>query len=92
MARARVHCCVSGRVQGVAFRASAQHQARLLDLSGWVRNCADGTVEILAEGERAELQRLVDWCHTGPPAARVAQVDVYWSVYVGDLAAFAIRS
>jgi acylphosphatase len=90
MQRARVHCTVSGRVQGVAFRASTQHQARLLGLTGWVRNRADDTVEILAEGERTALQQLVDWCHEGPPAARVTRVEVHWSVYAGDLTEFDI--
>lgn len=88
---ARVHCVVSGRVQGVAFRAATRQQARLLGLTGWVRNCADGTVEMLAEGERSRLQQLVDWCHEGPPAARVTQVEVYWSAYAGDLAEFGLR-
>jgi acylphosphatase len=87
---ARVHCTVSGRVQGVAFRASARRQARLLGLTGWVCNRTDGTVEILAEGERTALQQLVDWCHQGPPAARVTRVEVHWSVYAGDLAEFDI--
>lgn len=89
---ARVHCVVSGYVQGVAFRAATRHQARFLGLTGWVRNRADGTVEMLAEGERSRLQQLVDWCHEGPPAARVMRVEVYWSVYAGDLVAFGIRA
>jgi acylphosphatase len=76
---ARVHCVVSGRVQGVAFRAATQHQACFLGLTGWVRNRADGTVEMLAEGERGRLQQLVDWCHEGPPAARVTRLEVQWS-------------
>ena len=89
---ARVHCVVSGYVQGVAFRAATRYQARFLGLTGWVRNRADGTVEMLAEGERSRLQQLVDWCHEGPPAARVTRVEVHWSAYAGDLAEFGIRS
>jgi acylphosphatase len=51
MSLARVHCVVYGRVQGVAFRANTCHQARRLGLRGWVRNCSDGTVELIAQGE-----------------------------------------
>jgi acylphosphatase len=88
---ARVHCVVSGRVQGVAFRAATRHQARFLGLTGWVHNRADGTVEVLAEGERSRLQQLVDWCHEGPPAARVMWIEVHWCAYAGDLEEFSIR-
>jgi acylphosphatase len=91
MCHARVHCIVHGLVQGVAFRASTLHQARRLGLRGWVRNCSDGTVEILAEGEPASVQRLVDWCQHGPPGARVTQVEVHWEEPVGDLTPFEIR-
>jgi acylphosphatase len=56
-----------------------------------VRNRTDGGVEILAEGERTALQQLVDWCHEGPPAARVTRVEVHWSVYAGDLSGFDVR-
>ena len=69
--RARVHLLVSGRVQGVAFRASAVDEARSLGLRGWVRNLPDGRVEAEAEGERARLLDLARWCERGPPAARV---------------------
>lgn len=65
---------VSGRVQGVAFRASTQAQARALGLVGWVRNLADGGVEIVAQGDASALDALVAWCHSGPRAARVTDV------------------
>jgi acylphosphatase len=91
MSHARVHCTVCGRVQGVYFRAAAREQAQRLHLSGWVRNRPDGTVEVLAEGRQASVQHLVDWCHHGPSAARVTQVDVTWEEPVGDLQPFEIR-
>jgi acylphosphatase len=91
MSLARVHCIVHGRVQGVAFRAATQQQAHHLELTGWVRNCDDGTVELLAEGERTGVQRLVDWCYQGPPGARVTQVEVSWGEPAGNLEPFHIR-
>ncbi len=69
--RARVHLLVSGLVQGVAFRAYTVDEARRLGVHGWVRNLADGRVEVEAEGDRAALDGLVAWCRRGPPAAQV---------------------
>lgn len=65
---------VSGRVQGVYFRASARDMARALGLSGWVRNRGDGCVEGMACGHRAALNEFHDWLRQGPPAAQVQQV------------------
>jgi acylphosphatase len=67
---------VLGRVQGVFFRAGARDQARRLGLSGWVRNRADGSVELVACGEDAALARLADWLRRGPPSAQVDAVEV----------------
>lgn len=64
-----------GRVQGVWYRGSVCDEARRLGLSGWARNRADGSVEILAQGAPAALERLVTWCHEGPPLARVRSVE-----------------
>ena len=69
-----LHAIVHGRVQGVFFRASTQKMARRLRLTGWVRNCADGTVEVMASGDGAALQDLLAWLHQGPPMARVTRV------------------
>ena len=66
---------VSGRVQGVFFRAWTREQAESLGLSGWVRNRPDGTVEVLAQGDPDDLAQLEDRLHEGPPAARVAGVE-----------------
>jgi acylphosphatase len=89
--RARVHLLVSGRVQGVAFRAYTEDEARRLGVSGWVRNLPDGRVEVEAEGERAALLGLVRFCERGPPAARVEEVRVDWRAWRGDLGPFATR-
>ncbi len=69
-----MHFKVSGRVQGVFFRASTSHRAAELGLSGWVRNMPDGTVEVLARGDEAALEALREWLHEGPPMARVTAV------------------
>jgi acylphosphatase len=65
---------ISGRVQGVFYRASMRTEADRLGVSGWVRNEADGTVHAHAEGSRAALEELVAWCRTGPPRAQVEDV------------------
>ncbi len=65
---------VSGRVQGVAFRAAMQREASALGVRGWVRNRSDGCVEALIAGAAADLERLLDWARRGPPAARVERV------------------
>ena len=67
---------VSGRVQGVWFRAWTQQQARALGVSGWVRNCEDGSVEAHVEGDGAPLEELVTRMGTGPSGARVDRVEV----------------
>lgn len=68
------HFRVTGIVQGVYFRAATQKQAQALNLRGWVCNCADGSVELVAAGGEAELEQLAQWLHRGPPAARVDEV------------------
>jgi len=68
------HFLVSGRVQGVFFRAATEAAARRLGVTGWVRNLADGSVELVACGEVAKLSELERWLWQGPPRARVEQV------------------
>ncbi len=87
--RARV--IISGRVQGVFFRDSTRREARRAGLAGWVRNLPDGCVEALFEGDEAAVQRLVEWCHHGPPDARVARVAVEWDEATGEFAGFTIE-
>jgi acylphosphatase len=67
---------VTGRVQGVWFRESCREVAARLGVAGSVRNRADGTVEVVAEGPPSEVEALVAWCRSGPPAAEVSGVDV----------------
>lgn len=72
----RRHVRVYGRVQGVYFRASVAEQARLNDVAGWVRNLVDGSVEAVFEGSEPAVARVIDFCRSGPPAARVDEVRV----------------
>ena len=87
----RIHVTVRGRVQGVYFRASTRDQARQLRLSGWVRNCADGSVELIAEGDQEPLTQLVTWCRQGPPGAQVTDVNVEWRQGTGEFTGFSVR-
>jgi len=68
----RLH--ITGKVQGVWYRASTVEQAQALGLAGWARNCADGSVEVLAVGDAAAIEALIEWAHEGPPNAVVAGV------------------
>lgn len=75
---------MSGRVQGVWFRASTRSQAQRLGLVGRVWNRADGRVEIIAEGSKEALQKLLVWCHSGPSGARVDALESTWSAAAGE--------
>lgn len=70
------HYIVEGQVQGVFFRVSTRDQAHQLGLKGWVRNCVDGEVELVACGVESALNALEQWLHQGPPMAKVDQVTV----------------
>jgi acylphosphatase len=69
-----IRCFVSGKVQGVWFRASTQEQAKALGLVGWAKNLPDGRVEVLAVGSKDKLTELYQWLHEGPPLAHVTEV------------------
>jgi acylphosphatase len=72
----RAHVFISGKVQGVGYRAAAWDMATLLHLNGWVRNLRDGRVESVFEGEAAQIEEILRWCHQGSPVAKVSQVTV----------------
>jgi acylphosphatase len=76
--RHQLHAIVHGRVQGVGFRDFTQRRAEELGLTGWVRNQPDGTVEAVAEGDRATLERFLALLNRGPNAARVVRVETDW--------------
>lgn len=72
----RAHVIISGQVQRVGFRYSTQDMATVYGLNGWVRNLPDGRVEAAFEGDRTTIDKMLRWCHKGPPAAVVNQVEV----------------
>ena len=87
----RARLKIAGRVQGVYFRASACQEAQKLGLTGWVMNCRDGSVELIAEGPPGRIEQLIAWCHHGPPGARVTEVKVCWELSEQRFQGFTIR-
>jgi acylphosphatase len=88
----RLHATVSGRVQGVSFRYFVMDEASQLDLSGWVRNRWDGSVEVTAEGKRQDLEALLSALRHGPPMASVSNVDFEWLPYTGEFSSFDVTT
>lgn len=86
----RVSVIVRGRVQGVAFRHHTCQRALELGVTGWVRNLPDGAVEGLFEGDDGAVAVLVEWCRSGPPAARVDRLDIREENYIGESDRFSI--
>ena len=86
-----VRLLFTGRVQGVYFRANTRQQALQLGLRGWVRNLPDGRVEAWVEGGRSDVGRLVKFCQTGIPGARVDMVDMEEAPPTGDYPSFEVR-
>ena len=70
----RIHAIISGTVQGVFYRASTQNEAKKMNLTGFVRNLPDGTVELEVQGDSAEIDRLLEWCRQGPPDSNVTRI------------------
>lgn len=85
-----VQAIVHGRVQGVLFRSFASRNASELGLMGYTRNLRNGTVEVVAEGEREQLEKLIDQLKIGPPVAKVEKVITSWSEYTGKYSDFAV--
>lgn len=85
-----MHVIVSGRVQGVFFRAYTRETAMSLNLTGWVKNLYDGRVEALFEGDDTNVQLMLEWCKKGPPHAVVKLVDAVEEPYAGEFRDFRI--
>jgi acylphosphatase len=90
--KVRLHAVIDGRVQGVGFRFFVIERALPLKITGWVRNTAEGQVEVLAEGEEQNLKHLLDALRTGPRAAYVTNVNVDWQTANGEFARFDVRA
>jgi acylphosphatase len=88
---ARLHAIIEGRVQGVGFRYFVLEIAQLLGVNGWVRNRWDDTVEVLAEGERPALEKLMDALGRGPRGAFVSNVKADWEKPTGEFHNFRVE-
>lgn len=87
---ARAHLFISGRVQGVFFRDHTRKWAIASGLFGWVKNLADGRVEVLVEGEKRKIEALIDRLREGPPMSRVENVVLDWEEYTGEFSDFRV--
>lgn len=81
---------ISGMVQGVFYRATCQEVAQGYGLKGWVRNLQTGQVEVLAQGEKEKIEKLIGWCKKGPSGAKVIDVKVDWQETSEQLSNFEI--
>lgn len=86
----RMHVVVSGRVQGVFFRAYTRETAITLKLTGWVRNLPGGSVEVVLEGEDTNVQEMLEWCRKGPPHAIVNHIEAIEEPWSGEFRDFRI--
>lgn len=91
MTKERVNIIVQGSVQGVFYRARTKEKALELELTGWVRNRIDGTVEIVAEGNKEDLERLVEWSRCGPKHAHVTNIEVSWQPFTDEFGDFTVK-
>lgn len=87
----RLHLWVTGRVQGVGFRAFVAHAANNLGLTGWVRNVGYDQVETVAEGQRADLEEFAHMVGAGPRASRVDRLHHEWLAASGEFSSFDVR-
>lgn len=90
MDKRRVHVWISGRVQGVFFRAFTRDAAYRSKVAGWVRNLPDGSVEAVFEGHSDAVSTMLEWCHEGSPLSRVQAVQVREEAYSGEFTSFRI--
>ena len=86
----QVHIVVSGFVQGVFFRVNTKNKAQELGLKGRVKNLSNGNVDIVAEGQKEVLEKLIVWCHQGPPRSRVDDVLTEWCAPTSEFSSFSI--
>ena len=91
MSKARAHVFISGRVQGVFFRAYTQEAARARNIRGWVMNTRDRRVEAVLEGEKEQVEDMIKWCRQGSPMSQVTRVDVDWQEYIGEFGDFSVK-
>jgi len=88
---ARIHLMISGDVQGVFFRANTRRVASEIGVTGWVRNTPNGMVEVVAEGRKPQLDRLIEFCSRGPEGARVDDIAIGWEKFKNEFKSFEVR-
>ncbi len=86
----QAHLVIVGKVQGVFYRASCLEVAQELGLTGWVKNLLDGNVEVLAQGEKEKIEKLIEWCRKGPQGAKVSSVETDWQSILEQAPSFDI--
>lgn len=87
----RYHFLIEGRVQGVGYRMSAQIAAQKIGVTGWVRNLRSGQVEMVVEGEPAQLEQLLEWAWQGPNFAQITDISLEKITATGEFTQFEIR-
>ena len=91
MSNKRAHIEVYGKVQGVCYRYYTVEKATALQVTGFIRNRLDGSVEIIAEGDEAQIRDLIHWANQGSPASNVSEVKVNWEEYEGTFKNFTVK-
>lgn len=89
--KSNVHVIISGRVQGVWFRANTKQKAEQLGITGWVRNTSDGNVEAVFEGEKEQIKEMLNWCYHGSSMAHVENVEIKNQEPTNGFDGFSIR-
>lgn len=87
----KAHVYIGGRVQGVFFRSETQDEAVRRNVLGWVKNLPDGRVEAIFEGEKEDIEKVIEFCKRGPSGAKVTKVDVQWQNFTGEFKDFRIK-
>jgi len=87
---ARAHVIISGRVQGVCFRMETQRTAKRIGVLGWVKNRFDGTVEAVFEGDKKQVDQIIEWCRKGPSLSVVSNLEITWEPFTGEFKNFDI--
>jgi len=88
--KTRAHVFIRGKVQGVYFRQNTKQIATKHRVNGRVRNLTDGRVEAILEGDNIDVNKVIEWCHVGPPNSIVEDVDIRFEEYTGEFASFTI--
>ncbi|MFH1582550.1 MAG: acylphosphatase [bacterium] len=87
----RAHIYAAGRVQGVYYRETCKNKAKSLGVSGWIMNLSDGRVEGVFEGDKSQVEKMVNWANRGSIWAKIDSFDIIWEDYKSEFSDFEIR-